>query len=204
MKPKPSNNEEFILIGLMGKAGSGKTTTADILVKKYGFTKVSFSDPLKQMLVKAGLLKKDEAFGEKTPLAREMLQKIGTDLIRNQIDQDFWVRLCRNKIAALSTNGIKKIVIDDVRFPNEYHMVKSLNGFVVKIQSFGNNNNNMQSVNNHESEVYADYMHYDFLIVNDKSSRKELEKKIDTVLKKINNTLKKSSMEESKEVEIWR
>lgn len=36
-------------IGLSGKAGSGKDTVADYLVKNYGYTKVSFAGALKQM-----------------------------------------------------------------------------------------------------------------------------------------------------------
>ena len=38
-----------MIVGICGKAGSGKDTTADILVKDHGFVKVAFSDPLKRI-----------------------------------------------------------------------------------------------------------------------------------------------------------
>lgn len=39
----------MVLIGLTGKKRSGKDTTADYLVEKYGFSKMSFSTPLKDI-----------------------------------------------------------------------------------------------------------------------------------------------------------
>lgn len=38
-----------MIIGLLGQAGSGKDTVADILVKDHGFAKVAFADPLKRI-----------------------------------------------------------------------------------------------------------------------------------------------------------
>jgi hypothetical protein len=37
------------IVGIAGKAGSGKDTVADILVKGHGFTKVALADPLKRI-----------------------------------------------------------------------------------------------------------------------------------------------------------
>ena len=36
-----------IVIGIIGKAGSGKDTFGDYVVKKYSFDKLAFADPLK-------------------------------------------------------------------------------------------------------------------------------------------------------------
>lgn len=38
-----------MIIGLCGKAGSGKDTVADILVRDLGFVKIAFADPLKRV-----------------------------------------------------------------------------------------------------------------------------------------------------------
>lgn len=39
----------MLIIGVCGKAGSGKDTIADILVRDHGFVKVAFADPLKRI-----------------------------------------------------------------------------------------------------------------------------------------------------------
>jgi len=38
-----------MIIGLSGQAGAGKDTTADLLVKDYGFVKVALADPMKRI-----------------------------------------------------------------------------------------------------------------------------------------------------------
>lgn len=43
----------MLLIGLSGKAGSGKDTVADYLVRTYGMLKLSFADPLRSEVQKA-------------------------------------------------------------------------------------------------------------------------------------------------------
>src|SRR5262249_21718742 len=37
------------VIGICGRAGAGKDTAADVLVKEFGFVKVSLADPLKRI-----------------------------------------------------------------------------------------------------------------------------------------------------------
>lgn len=166
------------LVGLMGKIGSGKTTVAQILVNNFGFIKVSFADPLKQMLVNAKILTYDEAFVNKTPYAREMLQKIGTNLIRNQIDKDFWVKKTEYLINKLCEKGAEKIVIDDVRFPNEWDFIKRMGGIIIKIVDIENSNNN-----DHESESYVDMLPFDYLIENDKRQGIEtLKEKVEKII----------------------
>ena len=39
-----------MIVGLSGYKGAGKDAVADILVRDYGFTKMSFADPIKRML----------------------------------------------------------------------------------------------------------------------------------------------------------
>jgi dephospho-CoA kinase len=58
------------IIGLSGRADSGKTTVARYLVEQYGFVRTAFGDPLKQMLLDAGMCTREELWGEKTPQSR--------------------------------------------------------------------------------------------------------------------------------------
>lgn len=41
------------ILALAGKAGSGKDTLADVLVKRYGFTRIALADPLRQLCAAA-------------------------------------------------------------------------------------------------------------------------------------------------------
>lgn len=61
---------------------------------------------------------------ERDKYARIWLQMFGTDLVRNLIDKDYWVNELKEAI-----NKIEKetniVVIDDVRFINEFEFIKS-------------------------------------------------------------------------------
>lgn len=150
------------VIALLGKINSGKTTCAKYLEQKYGFTRLSFASPLKEMLVKAGILTWQD-IENKTTFAREMMQKIGTDFVRNQIDPDFWVKKLVAHLIDLKKKGHTRFVIDDVRFPNEAESIKKMNGILIKLERTSSEKNN------HESECYIDTIPYDYLIINDAS-----------------------------------
>uniref|UniRef100_A0A6H1ZA50 Putative ATPase domain containing protein n=1 Tax=viral metagenome TaxID=1070528 RepID=A0A6H1ZA50_9ZZZZ len=114
-----------MVIGLVGKAGSGKTTIAKYLLDEYGFARFAFADPLKHMLIQAGLITNHEAYVHKTETSRMLMQKIGTDLIRKQIDSRYWLKRAYPIIHYLV--GLhRNVVIDDIRFPNEAEMIRNV------------------------------------------------------------------------------
>ena len=85
---------------------------------------------------------KNTCYGKTINTVREMLQFIGTDLIRNY-NKDWHV----NKIRAMIDEN-KNYVIDDVRFPNELKMIEELGGdswFVIRPT--------FCDISNHESET---------------------------------------------------
>lgn len=55
---------------------------------------------------------------------RQMLEYFGTDIMRNKFNLNIWIDLTQNRIKQLIREGIN-ICISDVRFDNEYHMIKS-------------------------------------------------------------------------------
>ena len=146
---KMSNEEKRIIVGICGLIGAGKDAAADVLVNEYGFTRLSFADSVKDVLVavfgwdremlegsteesRAARNEVDEWWStqlgyEVTP--RNMMQKIGTDLFRKHFFKDIWVRSLENKLRDLGN-----IVISDVRFPNEIDMIRKNDGYMWEIR----------------------------------------------------------------------
>lgn len=58
---------------------------------------------------------------------RGLLQRMGTEVGRNMIDKELWVKLASKNIAAHLLEG-KRVVVTGMRFPNELDMIRSLGG----------------------------------------------------------------------------
>lgn len=154
-----------MLIGFIGKMGSGKTTAADFLVDNYKFTKHNFKDGLDDELVELyptviGLLTgmQPEAGIKEKPTSiaiRELKQKHGTDVRRAQ-DTDYWVKKWIDKYQHMFSDNV---CVDDVRFFNEVEAVKRLGGIIVRIQR-----TDVTDTGEHESETQLDNYEADFVI----------------------------------------
>lgn len=131
-----------MLIGLSGKAGSGKTTVTNYLTTM-GFGTRKFAGPLKSMLsdllISQGVEPEDttlyiegdlketptELLAGKSP--RHAMQTLGTEWGRGCIGEDFWVE------AALRNLDPGDLIFDDVRFPNEALAIRNRGGIVVNV-----------------------------------------------------------------------
>jgi hypothetical protein len=158
-----------MIIGLSGYAQSGKDSTAELLCLNYGYTRLAFADPMRQALMiinpkldsitRVSDLVEDYGWdvAKKNPEVRRLLQVLGTDFGRKMLGDDVWINI------ALS--GIKsedKIVISDVRYPNEAQAIKNLGGTVWRI-----NRHNHSAVNGHTSEHAMDNYMFNHVIYND-------------------------------------
>jgi len=129
----------FKVIGLVGKLQSGKSTAGSMILDYFldkPSVKTSFANHLKAMIYNAGLCNEEELWGTKTEFSRLMLQKIGTEIIRKQVDPNFWVKKMIEEVnewKESNKDGIV-IVIDDVRFINEAAMIKMYNGILIRIE----------------------------------------------------------------------
>lgn len=92
---------------------------------------------------------------------REILQYLGTDVIRNY-DNQWHVKATQKLI--LSKGEDAKVCVGDVRFPNEVDMVRGLGGKVWFIAR-----PNMDNVSNHKSETSVRWRDADFVVINDGS-----------------------------------
>ncbi len=139
------------IVSISGLIGSGKDTAAEHLVQVYGYTRLSFSKPLKDITatlfgwdrdmvegLTADHRKKreevDEWWSEKLDMdvtPRSMLQMMGTEVMRQNLHQDIWVLAAERWV--LSQNDDARIVITDARFFNELEMVNKMGGNTVGI-----------------------------------------------------------------------
>lgn len=139
---------------LVGKMTSGKTTLAQYLVTHHKFIKISLSDPIKaiehdlhnrvdyadiiqkhlsfldsaQKIIFYKILEETNNIPREEPKPRKRLQFIGTDGARKRISQDIWIQL-----AEWAAAGYENIIIDDVRFCNEYEFFQKRNWIPIKI-----------------------------------------------------------------------
>ena len=131
------------LIAISGPAGSGKDTLGNLLVEKFGGETLSFAKPLKdacgslfqfthaQMYDQAGKEVPDPRWSDKTP--REILQYVGSDLLRDQFDKDIFLKAMANRIDASKASESQVLAICDCRFENEAAMVRERGGTVVHL-----------------------------------------------------------------------
>ena len=133
------------LIGLIGPAGAGKTTVAEMLRKRHGYMVISLADPIRDMLgaLLSGLGLGHEWMEDRSlkeapiPIIgvsyRKLAQTLGTEWGRDRIDPTLWVRLCAHKVQELRAVHNECVVIHDVRFANEAGMIRQAGGLLVRV-----------------------------------------------------------------------
>ena len=139
------------VVGIVGSAGVGKSTVAQILEYRYGFVTFNFADDLKLTLHRWFDIPFDVLFGpseKKNAHFRAMMQHLGTDFARTY-DPDIWVRLFMRRLNTYVTTGLDplglvealttqmhppRIAIGDIRFPNEAEAIAAIpGGHVIRI-----------------------------------------------------------------------
>ena len=192
---RADTNQPFIIIGVTGRARSGKDTVGEYLINNYGFKRLAFADSLKNACESVFGFSHDQLYGDSkekvdeywkhTP--REIFQKVGTELFRielpkqcSHIGDDIWIRSVDRKIQNLKKAGCKRVVITDMRFKNEKEFINAQHGLSIKtVRNISNNQSN------HASEVEIDGFQCDITFDNNKTL-KELYNAIDEEMKKLN------------------
>lgn len=167
-----------VLIGLTGKARSGKDTVAKLLQKHNALQTISFAEPIRAALRGMMHLTDEHFHGKlkeqelewlgKSP--RQLMQLLGTEWGRHLVNENIWLLLAQRQIEAAHKIGLP-VVVTDVRFENEAKFIREQGGVLWHIYR-----NGVESVNSHASEagVAFDYAQ-DFSIENN-STLEELEK----------------------------
>lgn len=127
----------MFIIGIIGKKGAGKTAltqSMDQLTVGRNVYYIAFGDALKEMLIKAGMVTYDQVYGKKTAISRWLMQKVGTEIFRKQIDQDYWVKKVKERLSEIEAGDPDAIVlIHDVRFPEEADLIRNNRGYLVRV-----------------------------------------------------------------------
>lgn len=143
-----------MIIGLSGKARSGKDTVAE-MIQGYDstFKRIAFADSLKDAACaifdwddrhRHGELKERLDSGFKTS-PRAAFQDLG-QWVREHFGEDTWVKSAMKKAAVY-----ENVVVPDVRYPNEVKAIERLGGQVWRVERPG-----IDGVRAHQSETALD------------------------------------------------
>lgn len=173
---------DTLRIALCGKIRSGKDSVADYLCRNHGFQKFRFGDGIRRV---CHILYNVAMNKAKTGKPRALLQGIGQAL--RQYDPDVWLNYCLYEIAnyeiahyEITNYGNRipdaKVVISDLRQPNEFERVRREGWFTVRVSApdelrierarAAGDNFTLDDLN-HETERHVDGFPVDLEIVND-------------------------------------
>lgn len=132
------------IIGIIGAIGSGKDTIADYLIAEHGFKKLSFARRVKdaaaavfgwdRVLLEGASPQSREWREQVDPFwdlsPRQALQKIGTEMFRQHVRDDIWIKGVEKDLA---TEPSQNFVITDCRFQNEIDAIKAAGGRLIYV-----------------------------------------------------------------------
>lgn len=198
----PVNNHKTLIIGLAGYKGSGKDTAAEYMAKHFKKPVfVNFADPVKFLieytfgidseLLKNPATKERKLYSYPFQTPRYIMQKFATECFRKYWP-DVWINYWERQIIQLicKQDNPDVIFVTDLRFPNEFEMVKKYNSLILKIdrkevypwQMKYSKFIRLFLPRVHKSERYVEKVPY-MLIINNNGSKISLEYELDKLLK---------------------
>jgi len=185
-----------MIIGITGKKFAGKDVVADYLIRQHGFVKYKFASPIKNFVADTFLMSDSQINGDQKEVVderwgmsgREIQQVFGTETMReffptlnktfNEIiGNNLWCKRFQYWYESLPKGA--DVVISDVRFLNEFKILKEMGGHILKIKREG-----LVSTDQHSSEQEMDQIIPDYTLHND-SGIEGLEAKIAMVYPQI-------------------
>ena len=161
-----------LLIGLSGRARTGKTTAANHLANTYDLVTYALADPLREGLMNIFNLSPCDFDDERKELTidwlglspRELMQSMGTDWGRHQVHPELWLLLAEKNLEFLgqTNDNARGFVISDLRFENEADFVRKRGGMVIHLLR-----PDAAEVNPHISETGIGIQDNDLVLHND-------------------------------------
>lgn len=130
---------DSLIIGLSGKKRCGKDHAAELAAEEYGFVNASFATPIKTISKETFNLSHEQLHGNlketEDPFwglsPRTIMQRVGTEFAREVFDKDVWVDNFKQRVQSSDED---RVIVSDVRFPNEAYAIQSLGGMVIRIR----------------------------------------------------------------------
>jgi hypothetical protein len=165
-----------LLLAFGSNARVGKDTAVDYISKMYDgdVVRVSFAKPLYDLLHLV-----QDSCGMEREKDRDFLQFIGTWVKKK--DQNFWVNLAKQNITEQFQKGKNIVLVSDVRYPNEFEMLRELGFTLIKIERKVETDLTLEQTC-HSSENSLSNADWDFTIDNN-GTLEDFYRKIDKFIK---------------------
>lgn len=202
------------VIGISGKAGSGKDTVfsiikSDLENKGYRVTQLSFAKKLKDacsILFGFNRDKLDHDFEYKESMIlpsgkidpacemlgmtrRTIMQRLGTEAIRNNFHQDTWVITLKLAILNGEYNDYDYGFVTDCRFLNEIDFVKGMDGKLILVNRCGSTKTLTAEIKHSSETEWEQNTKWDFVIPNEVHDHLSQEENLEKLKNKIRNTI---------------
>ena len=122
---KKWSSEDFSgLAAVLNKISSSLQKSVEVIEanrESYGLEKMGVITNLKEK-INTLKIQPENFFEDKTDITRTLLQLYGTQIFRNRVDDDFWVKGTKKRIIE---HDADIILITDVRFPNEVDFISN-------------------------------------------------------------------------------
>ncbi|MEX0597151.1 MAG: HAD family hydrolase [Candidatus Paceibacterota bacterium] len=203
------------LYGFSGKMGTGKNYIAEKLFKAMLPSKntviLALADHFKVECCAKDGVAYHRVFGEKDGESRKLLQKRGTEEGRAVYGEDIWTKTLETWIRRHHETGVERVIITDLRFPNEVEWIKKLGGMTFRINALDRNKTRLyqeaermgvemgvgvesisledrvNKIANHSSEIALDGHDdmFDFLIDNDYCHQANVPNQVRDIIRKV-------------------
>jgi len=182
-------------IFFVGKAGAGKTYAVKYLVEQYGYISAKFAYPVYNLAYNYfDMVNKD----------RKLLQVIGTDVAREQIDNNIWVNRFKQDIEIVEKTRkamglpLPKFALDDCRFINEYEVLRGMGwiGFYldvadeIRFKRLKKRDGDAQITTlNHKSELELDQFKDKLIVIDASKTLQDTYNQIDNYFRQSNGKI---------------
>ena len=182
------------IIGISGKIGSGKDTFGELLAAQLDgrVERYALADKLRLITEIVSGIRMTTTHEVGKPFCNEIrnytqdqkniiikqfdktigetLQLVGTELFRNNYDNDIWVKSLFNEELYDKLDNGKIIIIPDVRFVNEADYILKEGGYLIRLQGdpMDVRENSLRDLNHISETNLDDYTKFDKIIYNDK------------------------------------